>query len=65
MKITLRKQQINKISDLALNLGQLFFASTVIPYLVPALDKPPFGVLILGIILALSLWIYAIWIVKA
>lgn len=60
----LTKEQLDKLSDLSLGLGQLFFASTVIPYIVPAIDKPSTTILVFGIVGATAFWIFAIWIVK-
>ena len=64
MKTILTKTQFDKLSDLSLGLGQLFFGSLVVPYLIPSLDKPPLIVLLLGLLLAIGLWVFAIWIVK-
>ncbi|KKS45805.1 hypothetical protein A2781_06790 [Candidatus Gottesmanbacteria bacterium RIFCSPHIGHO2_01_FULL_42_27] len=52
MKITLSKTQLDKISDLSLGLGQLFFGSLVVPYIIPSLNKPPLKVLLLGLLIA-------------
>lgn len=64
MKIAFSATQLDKLADLSIGLGQLFFGSTVLPFLVPALDKPPFPVLALGSGFAIGFWIFAIWIVK-
>lgn len=64
MRIKLSSIQFDKLADLSLGLGQLLFASTVIPYLIPALDKPSVAVLIFGILVAVGLWIFALWIVR-
>lgn len=64
MKINLSAHQLDKLADLSLGLGQLFFGSTVIPFLIPALDRPPFPVLALGSGFAIGFWIFVIWIVK-
>ena len=60
----LQKAQLDKLSDLCLGLGQLFFGSTVLPYIIPALDKPSLVVLIFGVVSAIGLWILALWIVR-
>ncbi len=60
----LAKPQLDKLSDLSVGLGQLFFGSTVVPYLVPTFDKPSAAVLLFGLIGAIGFWIFAIWIVK-
>lgn len=63
-KIRISQSQLDKLADLSLGLGQLFFGSIVVPYVVPNLEKPPLIVLLFGIITAVGLWIFAIWIVK-
>lgn len=60
----LARAQLDKLSDLSLGLGQLFFGSTVVPYIVPTFDKPSLSVLLFGILGAIGFWIFAIWIVK-
>lgn len=60
----LTKPQFDKLSDLSLGLGQIFFGSTVVPYVVPTIDKPPIIVLLFGVGFAVSFWIFAIWVVK-
>lgn len=64
MRIKLTAAQFDKASDLALGLGQLLFGSTVLPFIIPALDKPPLTVLIFGVVIAILLWIFAILIVR-
>ena len=64
MKLHLSKLQLDKLADLSIGLGQLFFGSTVLPFLFPVLDRPPFPVLALGSGFAIGFWIFAIWIVK-
>lgn len=64
MKVKFSKLQLDKLSDLSLGLGQLFFGSTVVPYIIPVIDRPPIVVLSLGLGFAIGLWIFAIWIVK-
>lgn len=56
--------QLDKLSDLSLGLGQILFGSTVIPYIVPTIDKPTIAVLVFGVGFAIAFWIFAIWIVK-
>lgn len=62
--IKLQTVQLDKASDLALGLGQLLFGSTFLPYIIPNLDKPSPVVVILGGIIAIILWIFALWIVR-
>ena len=57
------KSQLDKISDLSLGLGQLLFGSTVLPYIIPSIDRPSFQALILGLIIAIFLWVFAILLV--
>lgn len=64
MRVVLSKNQLDKLSDLSLGLGQLFFGSLVVPYIVPSLDRPSFSVLLFGLSLAVGLWIFAIRIVR-
>ena len=56
--------QLDKLSDLSLGLGQLLFASTVVRYIVPSIEKPSIFVLLFGLGFAIGLWIFGIWVVK-
>lgn len=62
--ISLSHDQLDKLSDLALGLGQIFFGSLVVPYLIPSLDKPPISILVLGLLTVLALWIFSIKIMR-
>ena len=62
MKLT--KPQFDKLSDLCLGLGQIFFGTTVVPYILPTIDKPPASVLVFGVVGATGFWMFAIWIVR-
>ena len=64
MRVKLVNLQKEKLADLSIGLGQLFFGSTVVPYFVPAVDRPLPAVLIWGVGVAIGLWVFAIWIVK-
>lgn len=64
MRVVLSKNQFDKLSDLSIGLGQLFFGSLVVPYLVPSLDRPSLSVLLFGLSLAIGLWIFALRIVR-
>lgn len=64
MKVRLGKRQQDKIADISIGLGQLFFGSTVIPFIISSLDRPPTLVLLFGIALASGLWLLAIKLVK-
>lgn len=60
----LAKPQLDKLSDLSLGLGQLFFGSMVVPYIIPTIDRPSISVLVFGVGCAIGFWIFAIWIVR-
>ncbi|MBI3290319.1 hypothetical protein HYZ78_02895 [Candidatus Microgenomates bacterium] len=64
MKFKLTAVQTDKLSDLSIGLGQLLFGSTVVPYLIPAIDRPSLVVLLFGLGFAIGFWIFAIRIVK-
>ena len=63
-KPLLDETQLDKISDLCLGLGQIIFASMVLPFAVQSVDKPTFEVLLFGLGFAIAFWIFAVWIVK-
>ena len=60
----LQTAQLDKASDLALGLGQLLFGSTVLPYIIPNIDRPAPFVVILGVIIAIILWRFALFVVR-
>lgn len=60
----LTSSQLDKLSDVCINAGTLFFGTLVVPYFVPDIDKPPSGVIGLGIFLGLALWIISVIIVR-
>lgn len=64
MRFSLSARQLDKLADLSIGLGHIFFGSTVTPFLFPVIDRPPFAVLALGLGFAIEFWIFAIWIVK-
>lgn len=64
MRVKLVKLQKEKLADLSIGLGQIFFGSTVVPYFLPTVDRPLNSVLIWGVGVAVGLWIFAIWIVR-
>jgi len=59
----LAKLQKEKLADLSIGLGHIFFGSTVLPYFFPAIDRPDMIVLLFGLGFTIVLWILAIWIV--
>lgn len=54
MRITLTKNQLNRLADISGNLGLVFFASVVIPY---TLDKGELPTALWGLVLACLSWI--------
>ncbi len=54
------KSQLDKLADICIGLGHLIFGSLVLPFFIPSLDKPAFGVLLLGLITAVGLWVIAV-----
>jgi len=56
----LTEAQLDKLADIFINVGTLFFGSTVVPAVIPGLDKPKIEVLVLGLILSLFFWLLAI-----
>lgn len=62
MRIKLVKLQKDKLADLSIGIGQIVFGSTVVPYFLPAIDKPLAVILVLGLGFAVGLWVFAIWI---
>lgn len=55
--------QVDKLADICINIGTLFFAATVLPFFI-GIDKPPKLLLLSGIMVSVSLWAIAITIVK-
>ncbi|MEK7517039.1 MAG: hypothetical protein AAB583_00685 [Patescibacteria group bacterium] len=64
MRVSFSVRQLDKLADLSIGLGHLFFGSTVIPFLFPVIDRPPFTVLALGLGFAFEFWTFAIWILE-
>lgn len=56
----LTESQLDKLADVFINIGTLFFGSGVIPYLISGLDKPRVLVLILGLGFSIGSWVLAI-----
>lgn len=56
----LTEPQVDKLADVFINIGTLFFGSGVILYLIPGLDKPRLLVLILGLGFSVGSWVLAI-----
>ena len=53
MKIKFVKLQKDKLADLSIGLGHIFFGTTVLPYFLPVVDRPFITVLIWGLELRL------------
>ncbi len=56
--------QLNKLSDIFINLGILLIGSVVLPSIMPSVDNPSLALVILGIIASLSFWIIAVLLAK-
>lgn len=56
-KITLTKKQWERLSEILGNLGLVFFASVVLPYI---LEQPKLPNVISGLVLAVGCWIASI-----
>ena len=56
--------QLDKLADVFVNVGTLFFGSGVVPYLIPTIDKPLLSVFILGLVSSLISWGFALWSVQ-
>lgn len=56
----LTQAQLDKLADVFVNMGTLFFGAMVVPHIVPGIDKPVFRTLILGLVISLVFWIVAI-----
>jgi len=52
--------QLKVFVDIFVNIGTLFFGSTVVPFFVPGLDRPKPEVLILGLVVSCLCWLIAI-----
>lgn len=64
MRIRFSPAQRDKLADITIGLGHLLFGSLVVPYIVPSIDKPPMAILLLGLGFAITLWSFAVGIVK-
>jgi len=56
--------QLDKLADVFINIGTLFFGSAVVPQIIPGLDKPPFDVLFFGLMASLIPWGFALWLAR-
>lgn len=65
VRIKLVTAQKDKLADISIGLGHIFFGSTVVPYFLPAIDRPLAIVLLFGLGFTISLWTFSLWIVKS
>lgn len=63
-KVKLNKANFDKMADVSIGVGNILFASFVVPFLVPNLDTPPLIVLLFGLGFSVGLWAFAIGIVQ-
>ena len=56
--------QLDKLADVFINIGTLFFGSVVVPQVVPGLDKLPPDVVFFGLMAGLIPWGLALWLAK-
>ncbi len=52
--------QLDKLADVFINIGTLFFGAGVVSYIIPGLDKPPSFMLISGLGLSVISWFFAL-----
>ena len=52
--------QLDKLADVFVNIGTLFFGAGVVPYLIPGLDKPSLSMLVSGLGLSVISWFFAL-----
>lgn len=56
--------QRDKLADIYINVGTLFFGAGVVPYLVPGIDKPTLLVVLFFSVASITLWWIALFVVK-
>lgn len=56
--------QLDKLADVFINIGALFFGSVVVSQIIPGLDKFPPDVLTFGLMASLIPWGLALWLAK-
>lgn len=56
----LTETQIDKLSDIFINVGVLLFGALVVPFFVPEVDKPRVWMLLVGLGLSGALWFLAL-----
>ena len=56
--------QLDKLADVFINIGTLFFGSAVVSQIIPGLDKLPFDVVLFGLTASLIPWGLALWLAK-
>lgn len=60
----LNGSQLDKLSDIFINVGNLTFGTIVLPYFLPGIDKPDIRVIGFGVIIGLYFWVVAVIIAK-
>jgi len=63
-KFELTLERIKVISGIFANLGQVFFASSVLPFLFPVTAPAKIPVALAGLAIALTCWIFSILLVR-
>lgn len=56
--------QLDKLSDIFINAGNLAFGTIVLPYFLPNVDKPETSVVGFGVTLGLYFWVMAVVIAR-
>lgn len=60
----LTETQLDKLSDILINIGILFFGAMVVPFFISGVDKPRLWMLILGLGLSSILWFLVLFSVR-
>jgi hypothetical protein len=64
MELKLTEGQTRTFSEILANLGQIFFASTVVPFLLPDLVTGKLHVAFFGLAIALVCWITSLMLAR-
>lgn len=64
MAIAFTDHQLDKLGDVFINIGTLFFGAAIVPVLIPSLDKPLLWSVILGLGLSFGCWLLALIVVR-
>jgi hypothetical protein len=60
----LTKEQLDKLADIFINVGTLFFGSLVVPQFIPGIDKIGFKLVLIGLVFSIGFWSAAIFSVR-